>query len=152
MKSFYVLAYLLVSLIGVGNAKAGNPYISLDSCDFLIPEGYFVNSGSVREDGITLRATRGGDQSGGVRIRYGVSNAVGDEVSGGFQLRVVQENHAEHFRYFVISVQSPGGKDQPDLVKVQTDAYTLVISGQAVANWKEHLICPALPFPKLKLD
>lgn len=152
MRTICVFACSLGFLIGFSNAESGQPYISLDSCDFLIPEGYYVNSGSIREDAVTLRSTRTGDEFGSVRIRFGISSASSEAMGGDFQFRVVQENHAEHFSYSVISVQLPGEKDHRDLVRVETDAYTLVVSGHAMAIWKDHLICPALPFAESDLE
>lgn len=126
-----------------GFAQAERAFVSLDSCDFVIPKGYFVNSGSIRDKGVTLISTESGEGFGTIGIRYGVSETTDSYEEEGFRIHIVREGQTRYYRYYVLSVSLPGVTEEQETIRIQTDRYTLSLAGDAVTSWEEHLVCPA---------
>lgn len=141
-----LIAFFLNSALAI--ATSDKAHISLDDCDLLIPEGYFVNSGSIRDAGITLISTGVGKRYGSIGIRHGVSPIFNDYENQGFRAQVVFEEESKHFRYYKIAIKVPSSENFVEAIRVETDSYSLSISGHAMSIWEDHLVCPALTFSR----
>ena len=142
MKLSVLIIFLSTLVAACGSSSIETAYVSLDECDFLIPAGYFVNSGSIRDKGVAIVSSRSSGAFGSISINYGVEEIVSEYEEDGLRVRVIQEQQTENYRYFVLGIKLGEASDEQEVIRAEVGAYTLSIVGQAKTIWKQHLICP----------
>lgn len=141
MKRQIFLLIVLAMIAACDRTNGRASYVSLDECDLFIPDGYFVNSGSIRHAGVRMVAGRSSGETGSIGIEYGVEDIPTEYEQDQLRIRVIREQQVGQNRYFLLGVTLGEDRPEQEVIRAEIGSYTLSIAGHAKEIWKQHLVC-----------
>lgn len=126
----------IIILLASGAANAS--YISLESCNFMIPPDYYVSSGSIRGTEIKLVPLDENDL-GSIRIK--LSSGDPEEIEGeDFSVEIARSTEFSSHVVYELEHRFPGGDGPVASTVVMVGRYSIQITSQLRDDWERYLV------------
>lgn len=130
---------LVVAFVLLLSGATSAPHVSVENCDFLIPSGYYVSSGSIRAPEVKLVPQDASDL-GSIRIKESVGVPRSSEKDG-VRVRILEEDQFPSYRVFTVEHEFNGGAvESVESTVILVGRYSIQIIGDIRSRWEHHLV------------
>lgn len=130
---------LVVAFVFFFSGASSAPHVSVENCEFLIPSGYYVSSGSIRAPEVKLVPQDTSDV-GSIRIKESVGVPRSSEKDG-VRVRILEEYQFPSYRVFRVEHEFNGGAaESVESTVILVGGYSIQIIGNLKSRWDHYLV------------